>query len=209
MTFQAWKIRFLNSMTFQDVWEPSCRRGSSETRTTEAAKILDLFTDPIFNLLNLVIELEDVFGLLETFSTLTWRLQQLVPLHYQTVNALLYLWRRLVMFLQQHLPSLQNNKIKLQIRSDSNYTSARLSGIHQIWWYNGRDQTCGGGITVCEILEHASTNILSLLNTLLTRGWALPPLDHLTPIWPLTFWPNINWWTRTHDGQSMWQVRWL
>jgi len=28
------------------------------------------------------------------------------------------------------------------------------------------------------------------------------------PLWPLTFWPNINWWARTRDGLSPGQV-WL
>ena len=57
-----------------------------------------------------------------------------------------------------------------------------------------------------------------------SRGWALDkvhnsrrPLDRLQYVlqfvtlwhWPLTFWPNINWWARYRDGLTLSWVWWL
>ena len=78
-----------------------------QTITTKAEKLIDLFTDPIFHLLDFLIELEDILGLLQTFSTVARRLEQLIPLQDQTVDTFLDLWRCLMMLLQERLPSLQ------------------------------------------------------------------------------------------------------
>ena len=62
-------------------------------------KLFHLFADPILNLLDLFVKLENILRLLEAFAALTRCLEQFVPLHYQTVDTLLYLRRCLVMFL--------------------------------------------------------------------------------------------------------------
>jgi len=38
---------------------------------TKAEQLFDLLTDPILHLLDLFVELENIFGLLETFAALT------------------------------------------------------------------------------------------------------------------------------------------
>ena len=81
-----------------------------QTITQKAEKLVDLFTDPIFHLLDFLIELEDILGLLQTFSTVARRLEQLIPLQDQTVDTFLDLRRRLVMLLQQCLPSLRQHR---------------------------------------------------------------------------------------------------
>ena len=67
-----------------------------------------------------------------------------------------------------------------------------------------------------------STTVNLNVFTTSARKWSLDrvhnsrrPLDRLQCVFALcdpvtlTFWSNINWWVRPHDGLSLWQVWWL